>query len=187
MQSSTNAAAAPRPASAASQLRAAAHMKAEARAQARLISGPPPLPDAAALAATRKTEKLLAHLHAQDELHATVKWTNELLQPTDVPPVPTVDTALLTRLKDWCSHGENELAKQAAAHQEVVGEVMEGSRTLAADFSRLRKCARRDECDEAVRDRQEAYRDEVILMPMAPAETRKVTHDVTPPSGLASL
>ena len=164
----------------------------EIKAAAKLVAAPAKVPESAAIASKRKHHEVL---HAQDSLHAIGTWTSELLRPApsvsdQPPPAATVFATLRTGLADWRTRGEQACATLSEAHEAAVDDLMRGSRTLAADMTRLSKSTRREECDAAVRVRDEAH-PSVLLMPGTAAATLRLPPDgqraVPAPAGMLSL
>ena len=164
----------------------------ELRAAAKLISAPAPVPDLHALTGrAEKRKHLLAQLEAQDELYAIVENSRELLQPAPTledqsPATAGVLGTLRSRLQKWNADGEAAATASSTAHEATVEDLLSGASAFAADCARLRKAAKREDCDEAVRARDEATTDMVLLHATA-ATTRRMPPDTVVPLPAAGL
>mmetsp|Transcript_12765 Transcript_12765/g.32653 ORF Transcript_12765/g.32653 Transcript_12765/m.32653 type:complete len:204 (+) Transcript_12765:12-623(+) len=160
----------------------------EVRAAIKLLGRPATVPEANTLVSRMADRRRQPQLHAQDDLYAIGKWTRELMtaEPSDDSSMPAeVVSTLRSRMAEWKANGEQACAEMTRARDSAVADVHRGSSALTADLGRLRKCARREDCDDVARAREQAST-EVALVPGVRTTVQRVEHGIEAPNGLVS-
>ena len=152
-------------------------MRPEVKAANKLIAAPAPVPSPATLT-IGKRKLFNEQLHAHDNLYAIHQWTREILEPVpsreEQPPTAAGTSATLqAKMVDWTTRGE-QASTLGEAHGTAVEDLLCESRALAADLARLRKCTRLEDCDAAVRAREEVPGANVAFVQILPTATHRV-------------
>ena len=114
------------------------------RTALRLLSTPPVIPAATDLAVNRTAEQSRRQLllQAQDALHETSVWTQELFTPMQAPaPDASLngDAEIRTRLAEARDRAEKRREEQTEAHSVLVRELREGAALLSDDLARQKR------------------------------------------------